>query len=399
MRQIYKPEPGDYTADAVVIGGGIVGTATAYWLSKAGLSTIVLEAREGLSTLTTPASAECFRAQFTEPAMAALAIPSIEMFENFAQAIDRPEVDINITQQGYLFMTDDEAMIPDLEAAVAQHHKLGVTDSKVLYAEDIRKQFPYVSESVVAATYRRRDGWLSCHELTQGFAKASDAKFWIKTPATGIEKDADGVCAVLADGLKISTRVIVNAAGPFAGVVGRMAGLELPLEPVRRQKAFIVSDKVPEEGPFTVDLINGSYWRPEAGGALCGWVDPDEPVTEPMHNPQGDWDFPALTIDKVARLTPFWMEIAEGLKKSDITISAGQYVYTPDDQPLIGPMTELPGFYLNCGYWAGVMLSPEAGKWVADLVTGKMDNKDNPLRYSRYEEGIVTEGGSFLRGH
>ncbi len=75
--------------DAVVIGGGIVGTATAFWLSRAGLDVVLVEMRDGLSTLTTPASAECFRAQFAEPAMAELAIPSIEMFERF-DASHRP---------------------------------------------------------------------------------------------------------------------------------------------------------------------------------------------------------------------------------------------------------------------------------------------------------------------
>jgi len=192
---------------------------------------------------------------------------------------------------------------------------------------------------------------------------------------------------------------VVNAAGPFAGQIGRMVGLELPLEPVRRQKVFVNVPLVPPEAPFTVDLINGSYWRPEAGGGLVGWVDPDEPVSEPLEQPTGDWDFPAIALDKVSRLTPFWSKVIEGLRKQDLTVSAGQYVYTPDEQPLLGPVKEVPGFHLNCGYWAGVMLSPVAGKWVADLITGKMDQKDNPLRLSRYEEGIVTQGGSFLSGH
>ncbi len=127
-----------------------------------------------------------------------------------------------------------------------------------------------------------------------------------------------------------------------------------------------------------------------------GWVDPDEPVSEPSENLKVDWDFPVIALDKVMRLSPFWEEVAQGLKKRDVMVSAGQYVYTPDDQPLIGPLAEVPGFHLNCGYWAGVMLSPAAGKWVADLITGEMDQKDNPLRLSRFEEGVVTKGKTFL---
>jgi sarcosine oxidase subunit beta len=71
---------------------------------------------------------------------------------------------------------------------------------------------------------------------------------------------------------------------------------------------------------------------------LLGWVDPDEPVSQPMENPFGDWDFAAIVLDQgLPAFTPFWLEVAEHLKKSDMNISAGQYVYTPDEQPLIGP--------------------------------------------------------------
>ncbi len=398
MRKIFIPDTRNRTADAVVIGGGIVGTATAFWLSKAGLDTILVEARDGLSTLTTAASAECFRAQFTEPELAPLAKESIAFFENFAENVGLPGWDIGLHQQGYLFITDDEAMLPDLAAAVAQHHKLGVTDSEVLSGAEVRSRFPFVSPAVVGATFRQRDGWLSCHEVTQGFAKGSRARFFVSTRATGIDIDAKGVCGVETNRGKIAARVVVNAAGPFAGVIGRMVGLELPLEPVRRQKVFVASSKVPPEAPFTVDLVNDSYWRPETGGALMGWVDLDEPVTAPMENPAGDWDFPAICLDKVCRLTPFFEQVAENLKQKDIHVSAGQYVYTPDNQPLIGPVDEVPGFYLNCGYWFGVMVSPMAGKRTADLITGKMNNQDNLLRPSRYQEGIDLGGGSFLSG-
>jgi glycine/D-amino acid oxidase-like deaminating enzyme len=399
MRKIFVPEIKDRTADAVVIGGGIVGTATAFWLSKAGLDTILVEARDGLSTLTTAASAECFRAQFTEPALAPLARESIEFFEHFAENVGLPGWNIGLHQQGYLFITDDEAMIADLEAAVAQHHELGVTDSEVLTGEQVRSRFPFISPKVVGATFRRRDGWLSCHEVTQGFAKGSSARFFVKTRVTDIFVDDEGVSGVETTRGRISTRVAVNAAGPFAGVIGRMVGMDLPLEPVRRQKVFVASAVVPPEAPFTVDLVNDSYWRPESGGALLGWVDTEEPVTEPMENPLGDWDFPAICLDKVSRLTPFFEKVGENLKKKDINVSAGQYVYTPDNQPIIGPVDKVPGFYLNCGYWIGVMVSPMAGKRTADLVTGRMDNKDNLLRFSRYEEGIDMGGGSFLSGH
>ncbi|MEJ2558291.1 MAG: FAD-dependent oxidoreductase [Anaerolineae bacterium] len=387
------------TAEAVVIGGGIVGVATAFWLSRAGLDTVLVEMRDGLSTLTTPNSVECFRAQFTEPPMAALAQASIEIFESFAETVGIPGYDISLHHRGYLFITDDHEMVSELKKAVETHHGLGVTDSEFLTGDEVRARFSYISPSVVAATFRQRDGWLSSHEATQGFAKGSSARFLLRTKATKVLQDAQGVCGVETNRGTVTTRAVVNAAGPFAGVVGHMAGLDLPLEAVRRQKAFIVpKPQIPQDAPMTIDLVRDVYWRPETGGAYIGWVDPDEPVSKPSEELPTDWDFPAIALDKLMRLCPFWEEVTADLKKPDVQISAGQYVYTPDDQPLIGPVPEVPGFHLNCGYWAGVMLSAGAGKWVADLITGAMRPQDNPLRPTRYEEGVVVEGASFLRG-
>lgn len=402
MGRIIVPSDEDFprSADVVVIGGGIVGVATAFWTSRAGLDTVLVEMRDGLSTLTTPNSVECFRAQFTEPTMVSLAKPSIEIFDNFSDVVDIPGYDISIRHQGYLFMTDDPVMLDDVKGAVAQHHALGVKDSEFLDGDEVRRRFPYVSPDVIGATFRQNDGWLSSHEATQGFAKGSDALFFLRTQAVDIETDSKGVAGVVTSRGKISTRIIVNAAGPFAGVVGKMAGVELPVETVRRQKVFIAPQPgIPQDAPFSVDLVSGAYWRPEVGGALLGWVDPEEPPSDPTEKLPVDWDFPALVLDKLIRLNPFWEDIAELLKREDVHVSAGQYVYTPDEQPLIGEVPEVPGFFLNCGYWAGVMLSPEAGRRIAGLITGDMQPQENPLRPSRYAEGAFIKGSSFLSGH
>jgi sarcosine oxidase subunit beta len=407
LGKVFTPAADNFpaTADAVVIGGGIVGVATAFWLSRAGVDTVVVEMRDGLSTLTTPNSIECFRAQFTEPPMAELALPSIQVFEEFADVIGIPGSDISIRHQGYLFVTDEPEMVDDLKSAVDTHHRLGVTDSEFLDGKELLARFPFLSERVVGATFRQRDGWLSTHEATQGFAKGSSAKFLVSTKATGIQLGAGhpggtrGVSAVETTRGTIATRTVINAAGPFAGVVGRMVGLELPLEPVRRQKVFVSpKPQIPQDAPLTIDLVEDAYWRPETGGAYIAWVDPDEPVGEPAEDLPTEWDFTAIVLEKLIRLNPFWEEIADSLKTEDLHPSAGQYVYTPDEQPLIGPVPEVPGFYVNCGYWAGVMLSPEAGRRIARLVTGEMQPEDNLLRPTRYAEGIVYQGDSFLRG-
>lgn len=402
MKKIYIPDSGSMpaTADVVVIGGGIVGVATAFWLSKAGLDTVLVEMREGLSTLTTPLSIESFRAQMTEKPMAELVLPSIRMFEDFAHVVGIPGHDIALKHQGYLFVSDDPAMSSKLRQAVEVHHGFGVTGSEYLEQADIQRRFPYISDRMVAGTFHQNDGWLSSHEATQGFAKGSSAKFLLKTRVIGIVTGPQGVVAVETDRGRIATRHAVNAAGPFARQIGRMAGVDLPVDPVRRQKVYVApKPQIPKDAPLCIDIDQEVYWRPEHGGALMAWVDPDEPVaTDPVEQVATDWDYAAVVLDKIVKLSPFWGEVAETLSTSDLQTSAGYYMYTPDDQPLIGPVKHVPGFHLNCGYWAGVMLSPEAGRRVARLITGDMKPEDNPLRLSRFEEGLVTTGDSFLRG-
>jgi sarcosine oxidase subunit beta len=241
---------------------------------------------------------------------------------------------------------------------------------------------------------------LSSHALTYGLARASDARFLLRTSVLGIRLAGGRVCGVETDRGLIATPVVVNAAGPFAAPVARMVGVELPIQTVRRQRFVVAAGaRIPAQAAMTIDVDNGSYWRPEAGGALCGWVDPDEPPSKPAEAPAADRYFPALVIEKLARLTPLWADVAQGLRQADVFVSAGQYSYTPDDQPLLGPVSEVPGFHLNCGYWAGVMLSPEAGRWVCDLITGALPPEQNPLRLSRFREGAVAAGSSLLRGH
>jgi sarcosine oxidase subunit beta len=332
--------------------------------------------------------------------MCELAQQSIASHENFADITGLPGYDIGLRYSGYLFVTDDPALAPSLKAAVGKHRELGVTDSEYLDEAEIRRHFPYISETAVAATFRQRDGAFSSHSVLQGFVQGASAAFLVGTRVTGIASDAAGICAVETDRGTIATRRVVNAAGPFAGIVGKMAGVELPLTPMRRQKAYITpKPQIPQDAPLVIDVGRDAYWRPETGGAFIAWVDPDDAIRQPSEHLPTEWDFAANTLDKLIPLTPFWEEVCAGLKHKDVLLSAGQYVYTPDDQPLIGPLPEAPGLYLNCGYWAGVMLGAAAGKRVADLMTGVMDPQDNALRPTRYAEGVVSAGDSFLRGH
>ena len=208
-----------------MIGGGIVGVATAFGPRR--LDTVLLEMRSDLGTLTSAQSIESFRLRLDRAGDVDLAQESIRLCENFAEIIGIPDYDISIRYTGYLFVTDEPGKVDSLKAAVAKHHALGVTDSEFLTAAEIRARFPYISECAVAATFRQRDGQFSSHAVTHGFARGSTARF-LNTRVTGIRQDARAFARSRRHTAQSRRRPVVNAAGPFAGVVGRSRGLSAP---------------------------------------------------------------------------------------------------------------------------------------------------------------------------
>jgi len=385
--KIFVPSAVDFpqTADLIVIGGGITGVATAFFASRVGLDTVVLERRDGLGTLTTAASQECFRAQFSEPENVAMMKASIALFEHFDEVVGLPGYDIGLHQQGYLFMSGSPKGPERLRARVAHQHHIGLEDVEYLDGDEVRRRFPWAGPNVTAATFRAKDGWLSAHELVQGFARGSVARFLLRTEAQGILRRNQEIIGVLTNRGPISTGAVVIAAGPFSGVVAKMAGVDLPLSIVRRQKVIIGANPlIPADAPMTIDDETGAHWRPEVDGAAMSWAVPEEP-REPTEHVPTDWTFPALVIEAVARLSPFWWEVGETLKREDVFLSAGLYTYTPDHKPIIGGYPDVKGLYLNVGYSGhGVMGSPEGSRLLVDLITGRISEEENPFSYARF---------------
>lgn len=373
------------SADIVIVGGGIIGCATAFYATEAGFSVVVLERREGLGTLTTAASEECFRAQFDEPENVRMMLESIAVFEHFADVVKVPDCDIHLHQQGYLFLTNGDSEV--LRRRVENQRRIGLLDVEYLPGGEVRRRFPFVGPDVTGATWRAKDGWLSAHEMTSGFAKGSAAFFALRTGATGMRVDAQGVAAVNTARGEIATRCAVIAAGPFAGVVGSWAGVDLPLTNLRRQKVILGEvTGMPTGAPMTIDNDTGVYWRPEVAGAALGWALP-EPASEPLEVVPTDWTFPAVVLDGAARLVPFWARVAETLTRDNVFLSAGQYTCTPDNKPMIGPYLPVPGLYFNLGYAGhGIMASPGGSRLLVDLVRDPAANEENPFRYERFAE-------------
>jgi len=397
MSRIFIPHATDFapraTCDLVIIGGGVIGAATAFYATRAGLKSMVVEKRSALGELTTSASLAAFRAQFAEPENIALMKESIALFEQFRELTG---ADIGIHQRGYLFVTTAPDGYERSRARVLTQIRFGLDDVELLTGDECRARFPYISSDVTAATFRQRDGWLSSHELTYGYAHASDAKFFVDTRVIDFCRDGNKINGVVTTRGEIHAERVVICAGPFAAPLAKMAGIDLPLENIRRQQLLLGKHpRIPHDAPMVVDSDTGAHWRPEGPGAVFGWSRP-EPATAPMDYVPTDWEFPALVLDGVARITPFWNEIIPGLKHADLGLVAGQYTESPDNNPLIGA-TQVDGLWLNCAYGGhGVMASAGGARILSDALTGKLTDAQNPFRVSRLTDSTYTRGEKMI---
>jgi len=372
------------TADMVIIGGGIAGASDAFFLSRAGLSIVVIERGDQLAGLTTSQSVACFRAQWDEADYAGLVLPSIDFYGAFAERVGLPGWDIGIRRQGWLFITGTDGGPAAVGAFVAGHRRLGVLDSEALTGDAARRRFPWLGPEVTAASYRALDGWVSPYEVTYGFAKASSATFLLDTTATRIATVGDAVVGVETDRGTIGTRRVVLAAGPFSHGLAATAGVALPVAALRRHRAMVAPrPEIDGDGPMVVDMDTHGWWRPEGGGAFLGIGLPEDP-SEPALEVPVDWTFPAVAMDAAGRLVPFWRDLAGRLTQAEVSLGAGQYTVTADGLPIIGATGGVDGLYMHGADngW-GVESAPEAGRRLAAAVLAGRDDPSNTYRIDR----------------
>ncbi len=391
------------TADLVVIGGGLIGCATAFFASRAGLRVVVLERRAALGTLTTPASTGAFRLQFDNAEEIALVREGVELFDAFADRTGLAGWDIGLRHGGYLFCSLTDATLERSRRLVDRQRGWGLTDVELLTGDEARARWPWLSTGVRGARYRAGDGWLDVKRLTVGYATAASnaeripgatgiggATFVARAGVTGIRVDAERVSAVETSRGDVACDAVVIATGPFLAHLAAMAGVHVELRPTRRQKLVIPElASVPNDAPMTIEEETAAHWRPSLRGCLALFTDPDAPPSEP-HDPvpiDHDWAFGLLdpaSDHALARVAPFWRDAwAGGAPSVHWFIQAGQYEYTPDRRPYLGAIGP-EGLYLNGGYSGhGVMAGTGGSRRVVDLITGSADASANPLRPDR----------------
>jgi sarcosine oxidase subunit beta len=201
---------------------------------------------------------------------------------------------------------------------------------------------------------------------------------------TAIGKDSSGITVIETTRGAVATRTVVNCAGAWAATVAQLAGIDLPVTPLRRM--LVPSepfDEFPHSAPMIVDMSNGFHFRPEARGFLLAWNDPEEISS---FNTDFDPAFVEKILTRAADRVPCFANLSVNPKRA----WAGLYEMTPDHHPILGEAPEVRGFYLANGFSGhGVMHAPATGKILSDLIlTGKTEMIDaSLLNLSRFAEG------------
>jgi sarcosine oxidase subunit beta len=376
------------SADLVIVGGGVVGAATAFHATREGLKPLVLERHPRLCTLTTPASTGAFRLQFDNQEELELVRESVQIFLHFSEVTGQSLYELGIRQPGYLWLTTSETGVERQRGLVDAQRSWGQTDIELLNAEETRRRFPYVSSQVLQARFRQADGFLDPKQLTLGLVAGSDAHILTDCTVMGFRIEHETLTGVITTRGVVSTKAVVICAGPFSGNLAGAADVHLPVSTVLRQKLILpVAPEVPSNAPMTIDDDTGAHWRPALQGAFVLFTDPETPPSPPLEDVALDYRFAFRLLDPtspvaVARVSPFWRRVWERSAVNWL-LQGGYYTMTPDHRPLIGP-TPIEGLFVNTGYSGhGIMGSPAGSRLLVDSLVGKLSPLENPFRLDR----------------
>lgn len=351
------------TASVVIIGGGVMGVSAAYHLARSGVTDVVLVEKDEFGSGSTCKAAGGVRSQFSDTVNIELGLRSLRTFETFAEEFGQ---EIDLHQVGYLFLLDDMADVDAFEKNVALQNELGVP-SRMIDVAEAKRLSPLIStDGLLAAAYSPTDGHCTPESVVLGYASAArraGARLLRGTTVEGIERDGDDIVGVRTSQGTIRTDTVVCTAGPWSRAIGEMAGVDLPVEPLRRQ----ILTTEPIDGlapgtPFTIDFSTTFYFHGEGRGLLLGMSDPDETPGFKLQRSEG-W---------LAGLGEAIEHRAPTLGRFGIAGGwAGLYEMTPDCNALIGEAAGVSRFLYATGFSGhGFLMGPAVGEVIRDLYHG-----------------------------
>jgi sarcosine oxidase subunit beta len=372
------------TADIVIVGAGIMGVSTAYHLARRSFGRILLLERETVCSGSTALASGGIRHQYANRIGIELTTQSIVTYERFAEEFG---VDPQFRQHGYLILVTTEAELAISQRSVALQRGLGV-EVHVLSPGEIQARFPYLqTRDLRAATFSPRDGYADpylCATAIAARAREMGVDIRQHCEVVSVARAGARVTGVVTARGAVESPQVVIAAGCWSGLVGRLAGVDLPVTPRRRHKfvtAPFPTDAIPAATPFIIDPHLGISLRREGEGLLLGIGRADE---ESAFNTEVDWSLTAPLVERAIRRAP---ALAEARLMGGW---AGLYEMTPDQTGIVSAVPGVEGLFLIAGFSGhGFMHGPIAGQLMAELIAdGRASTIDiSPLSLDRFARG------------